>query len=162
MLYNSLRANSSDKSIDGQHNIGEKWLRKFGLEDDTLGSILLDYCGFRNNKVPVSIKKGDLSHGKIAISITFPGTEVTKIIMVDIEKVDFIIGESIQAGAVLAKIFLNDYQDDSVWVSTEDCPDYDPDTETALDGVDWDDAVKLLAFELHLSRNTYENKFPDA
>lgn len=167
-IYNSLKTASStgtystaSETAAGELSVGEKWLKKFGLDDDTLGSILLDFCGFRNNKIPVQIKESDLGDGQIAISLTFPGTDVTKIIMVNVDEIDFVFDESVEAGTVLADIYLNDYDDDDVTVSTDDSPDYDPDEETALDGVDWDDAIRLLSFKLHLSKKTHEKKFPD-
>ena len=143
-------------------SVGERWLTEHGLEDDTYESILYDYCGFRTNKIPVKILESDLSDGCIAISLTFPGTEVTKIIMVKVDKVDFRFDSLLSDGEVLADIFLDDYSDDEVTVSTDDTPDYDPDEESALVRIDWDLAAKLLQFQLVLTRQTYDKKFPEA
>jgi hypothetical protein len=141
-------------------NVGEKWLQKHGLEGDSLASILLDYCGLRNNKISVDIVESDLGDGRIAICISFPGTDITKVVMVNIGNIDFVYDEALPWGIIMADLGVKDYEDEFVSISIDDSPDYDSELETPLEGVDWDNAVRLLTYTLNMSKKTRDKIFP--
>lgn len=134
-------------------SIGDRWVADNNLNGDTYGDILYDFCGLRN-KVAAKIHNVNFAKNEFTISILFPNTNVTKIMVRDLESADFLIDEDLPTGQVMADVYPD--------INLCEHPDFDPNVETALSMVDWDLVAENLLFDLYMSQATYDLYFPSA
>lgn len=152
--------NSEVDSKEEEVNDTEDWPEKNGLEDDTYGSILLNYCGLRDNKIAVTFVENNLSDGRVALSFVIPVVDIPKIMMVDVCDLRFTYDNSMDLGTIMAEVSIVDYEGEDFNISADDSPDYDSSEETPLDVIDWEEVLNLFWFNLHMSQATYDKLFP--
>jgi hypothetical protein len=141
-----------DEETEDELTVGEKWLKDNNLNDDTLGTLIYDYCGLRKDLVPVKVIYVDLKHNEITLSLQFPNTDIVRLIIFDLKKINFKIDDSSPQGNITADVSLDEDLE-------EDSPEYDDD-QTPLEGLNWDEIAENLYVDLHLSRSTFDMLFP--